>query len=120
MNEYTDLAALYNTTTGRDATREFEDVGHSGDARLQLDSLVIGSVRPATDEELRISRVGGGVGGKAAEGHRMWDGVFNGWIQDHGEAFRKTGIIALTSAVILGAAILMQRYGSKTFYQGKR
>lgn len=39
--------------SGRDATREFEDVGHSDDARAQLDTLFVGNVRPATEEELR-------------------------------------------------------------------
>lgn len=39
-------------SSGRDATREFEDVGHSADARAQLDDLYIGDVRQATEEEL--------------------------------------------------------------------
>lgn len=38
--------------SGRDATREFEDVGHSGDARAQLDELLIGDLREPTEEEL--------------------------------------------------------------------
>lgn len=38
--------------SGRDATREFEDVGHSGEARAQLDQLHIGSVRDPTPEEI--------------------------------------------------------------------
>lgn len=36
---------------GRDATRDFEDVGHSADARERLDKLVVGSLRAPTVEE---------------------------------------------------------------------
>lgn len=39
-------------SSGRDATREFEDVGHSGEARAQLEELHIGDLRPPTEEEL--------------------------------------------------------------------
>jgi len=38
-------------SAGRDATREFEDVGHSGDARQQLAKLQIGVLREETEEE---------------------------------------------------------------------
>lgn len=38
-------------SSGRDATREFEDVGHSGEARAQLEELLIGSLREPTEEE---------------------------------------------------------------------
>lgn len=37
--------------TGRDATREFEDVGHSTEARSHLDELLIGFLREPTEEE---------------------------------------------------------------------
>lgn len=39
-------------STGRDATREFEDVGHSDGARAQLAELYIGELREPTQEEL--------------------------------------------------------------------
>lgn len=39
-------------SSGRDATREFEDVGHSSDAREQLADLMIGTVRAPTEEEV--------------------------------------------------------------------
>lgn len=39
-------------SSGRDATREFEDVGHSDDARRQLDELYIGDLRPPTEKEI--------------------------------------------------------------------
>jgi cytochrome b5 len=38
-------------SSGRDATREFEDVGHSGEARSQLEDLLIGTLREPTEEE---------------------------------------------------------------------
>lgn len=39
-------------SSGRDATREFEDVGHSQEARSQLEKLLIGDLREPTEEEL--------------------------------------------------------------------
>lgn len=42
-------------SSGRDATREFEDVGHSGEARFQLQELFVGDLRDATPEELAIA-----------------------------------------------------------------
>lgn len=39
-------------SSGRDATREFEDVGHSDEARTQLEPLLVGTLRAATVEEL--------------------------------------------------------------------
>ena len=39
-------------SSGRDATREFEDVGHSDGARAELDRLYIGDLREPTEEEL--------------------------------------------------------------------
>lgn len=39
-------------SSGRDATREFEDVGHSGEARAQLADLRIGTLREPTAAEV--------------------------------------------------------------------
>jgi cytochrome b5 len=39
-------------SSGRDATREFEDVGHSGEARAQLNELLIGTLRDPTPDEV--------------------------------------------------------------------
>ncbi|GAB0490561.1 hypothetical protein MMPV_001798 [Pyropia vietnamensis] len=41
--------------TGRDATQEFEDVGHSREARAQLAEMVIGVSRPPTPEEAAVA-----------------------------------------------------------------
>lgn len=41
--------------TARDATQEFEDVGHSGEARAQLAEMVIGVARPPTAEEAAVA-----------------------------------------------------------------
>mmetsp|Transcript_16005 Transcript_16005/g.34636 ORF Transcript_16005/g.34636 Transcript_16005/m.34636 type:complete len:138 (+) Transcript_16005:61-474(+) len=38
-------------SSGRDATREFEDVGHSGDARSMLSGMLVGTLREDTPEE---------------------------------------------------------------------
>ncbi|KAI0562850.1 Cytochrome B5 [Gracilaria domingensis] len=42
-------------SSGRDATREFEDVGHSSDARSQLAELHIGDLRDPTPEEIELA-----------------------------------------------------------------
>lgn len=39
-------------SAGRDSTREFEDVGHSAEARSQLKDLFVGDLRDPTPEEL--------------------------------------------------------------------
>jgi cytochrome b5 len=44
-------------SAGRDASREFEEVGHSGDARAKLQDLCIGSLRDATADEIRLASV---------------------------------------------------------------
>jgi cytochrome b involved in lipid metabolism len=43
-------------TAGRDATREFEDVGHSKSAREQLREFYIGDLRALTAEEAAATR----------------------------------------------------------------
>lgn len=94
---------------GRDATREFEDVGHSGDAREQLETLVIGTVRPSSDEELRISREGGGGGGKQSFAMSTRDSAL-AWTQDNMATIKKYGTIGVAGATVLGFALFMQRY----------
>lgn len=39
-------------SSGRDATREFEDVGHSDEARSNLEPLYKGELRDPTEQEL--------------------------------------------------------------------
>lgn len=59
-------------SSGRDATREFEDVGHSSEARSQLNTLYIGDLRDPTEEELRLAeeeaKLRGEVNQKASGG----------------------------------------------------
>lgn len=55
-------------SAGRDATREFEDVGHSTGARADLARLYIGVLRAPTEEELAaapeelVDEKSGGIG----------------------------------------------------------
>lgn len=112
---YSQLCVL----TGRDATREFEDVGHSGDARARLDTLVIGTVRPATDEELRISRGGEGRNGKITVRSSIRAEEALTWVQDNISTLKKVGAVGAAGAVVLGMAIMLQRYTSRA-YGGRR
>lgn len=97
--------------TGRDATREFEDVGHSSDARSKLEGLVIGSVRPATDEELRISRGAEGSGSKLISVSSSREAAF-AWAQDNAMTIKRIGALGMASAAVLTLAVIAHRYGS--------
>lgn len=55
-------------SSGRDATREFEDVGHSSDARSQLDDLFIGDLREPTAEEVEKAEEEAKSRGEAIQG----------------------------------------------------
>lgn len=92
---------------GRDATRDFEDVGHSNDARARLDSLVIGTVRPATSAELRVSLAAGeAANGKGAveDGPVSWLGRGNAGV------LKTVGAASAASAAIIVLAYAVQRY----------
>lgn len=93
--------------TGRDATREFEDVGHSADARAQLETLVIGTVRQATDEELRISK-----GHLKGDRRSRRDAAsvlpeVTKWVSAHSSHIKQVGT---ASAVVLFALYFAKRY----------
>lgn len=88
-------------------------MGHSGDARARLDTLVIGTVRPATDEELRISRGGEGATGKVAVCNSVNAEVALAWVHDNVSTLKKVGVLGAAGAVVLGMAIMLQRYGSR-------
>lgn len=106
--------------SGRDATREFEDVGHSGGARARLDSLVIGTVRPATNEELRISRDGGVSPGKTVCNPSSRVDALNAWMQENLLSMRNVGIIGVAAAALLGTALFLKRHGSGSLYNSRR
>ncbi|CAN8067938.1 unnamed protein product [Agarophyton chilense] len=104
---------------GRDATREFEDVGHSSDARSQLEQLVIGTVRPATIEELRISRSGGGGGEKRGGGSGYDSGeVLREWLNEKTRSIGRVGAVGAIGAGVIVAAIMIRRYGVGWSSQG--
>lgn len=68
-------------SSGRDATREFEDVGHSGEARSQLEDLYIGELREPTEEELRVAEEEAKIKGEAAKksGASSWLKTVGRW-----------------------------------------
>jgi cytochrome b involved in lipid metabolism len=72
LNEHPGGEDVLLETAGRDATREFEDVGHSKSAREQLKEFYIGDVREPTAEELAAKRA---VQASAAAERRDGDGV---------------------------------------------
>lgn len=101
------VRTLCTRYSGHDATREFEDVGHSGDARKYLDKLVIGSVRPATDEELRIARVPGKTPAKKKRDAITYVNEVSAWIAAHSKLIKHA---SASSAVALVAIFLARRY----------
>ncbi|KAK4530732.1 hypothetical protein CCYA_CCYA05G1589 [Cyanidiococcus yangmingshanensis] len=56
LNEHPGGEDVLLETAGRDATREFEDVGHSKSAREQLLEFYIGDLRELTAEEIAAKR----------------------------------------------------------------
>lgn len=95
--------------SGRDATREFEDVGHSNDARARLNTLVIGTVRPATDAELRIS-TSRASGKWEGEGVTERGKALLTWVQENSWTVRRVGMASVLGAVVVGVAVAVQRY----------
>jgi len=84
-------------SSGRDATREFEDVGHSGEARAQLEELFIGELRDATPEEAA----------QAQEEARL---------RGESESSSSGGVMTslakwLVPLLLVGVAYLLRRYG---------
>uniref|UniRef100_A0A6N2LL81 Cytochrome b5 heme-binding domain-containing protein n=1 Tax=Salix viminalis TaxID=40686 RepID=A0A6N2LL81_SALVM len=57
-----DLFFLFIISSGKDATNDFEDVGHSDDARETMEKYVIGEVDATTVPTKRLY-VGPGLGG---------------------------------------------------------
>ncbi|KAF1329577.1 Cytochrome b5, partial [Globisporangium splendens] len=49
---------------GQDATAEFEDIGHSNDARAQLVSLLVGKVKGDVKKEKKVETTGKTVNGR--------------------------------------------------------
>ena len=48
---------------GQDATEDFEDVGHSQDARKQLATFEVGELPPSERKSAKAASAGGGGGG---------------------------------------------------------
>lgn len=82
--------------SGRDATREFEDVGHSDDARAQLETMLVGNVRPATQEELQ----------QAAEDAKLRGEVLN---KSDSNALYKSIAKWLLPIALIGLAFLIRK-----------
>jgi cytochrome b involved in lipid metabolism len=86
--------------SGRDASREFAEVGHSADARTRLLELVIGCVRRATEDDLSgegDARRPTAVGRTRADAGRVW--VLN--------AAAATGLSRARFSMVAGAAVVV-------------
>lgn len=94
-------------SSGRDATREFEDVGHSEDARAQLKELYIGDLRPATEEELAQAQEEAKNRGESTD----VDG-------SSGNSIASSLVKWLFPFVLIGVAYILRKYtASKWFFR---
>lgn len=81
---------------------------------------MVGTLRPATDEELRISRSTGK--GSKKEGGVGFDNaeVLREWIHEKVSSFKSVGTIGAVSAAIVISAVIIKRYGMGWTAQGQR
>uniref|UniRef100_A0A7S1TD50 Cytochrome b5 heme-binding domain-containing protein n=1 Tax=Compsopogon caeruleus TaxID=31354 RepID=A0A7S1TD50_9RHOD len=86
---------------GKDATRGFEDVGHSNDAREEMKKLYVGKILPLTEEEKS----------KLAEsGTKAMSNVTT--LEGNKQTLWMTLAKYLFPVVILGVALLIRKYTS--------
>lgn len=93
-------------TIGRDATRDFEDVGHSPDATAQIEQFVIGVVRQPTPQELHTSK----TSSKSPERKKASSATLSDaskWISDNSTCIKQ---IAAASAAVVVAVFIARRY----------
>jgi cytochrome b involved in lipid metabolism len=95
--------------SGRDASREFAEVGHSADARARLLELSVGTVRPDSEEELRDpgdASHDASIGRTRADAGRAW--ALNAAAAT-GLSRLKLGVAA-GAVVVLAMALIAHRY----------
>lgn len=80
-------------------------MGHSAEARAQLEKLIIGTVRPATDEELRLIKKSKSDAHKRAAKGYAEDAAK--WLRSNAYPIRQASVI---SVVVLLAAYIAKRY----------
>lgn len=96
-------------TAGREATREFEDVGHSRSAREQLQEFYIGDLREATAEE-RAEAEREAKEKAAATARRAPSGDAAGRIASVVGGGGGSSLVALLKRLALPAAIALVAY----------
>lgn len=104
---------------GRDSTTEFEDVGHSNDARSKLDTLVIGIIR-TSDDEIRPPRPTQSKRKSTISAVTVSRAKVYDWINDNLSAFRKVGTLGFGGVFVVGTAIFIRRYGASLFSWRRR
>ncbi len=83
-------------SAGRDSTREFEDVGHSNEARSQLEELYVGELREPTAKEIE----------EAAESEKLR--VAAGGVRE--DSFVTIAAKWLLPLILAGLAYLIRKY----------
>mmetsp|Transcript_13814 Transcript_13814/g.55541 ORF Transcript_13814/g.55541 Transcript_13814/m.55541 type:complete len:143 (-) Transcript_13814:5750-6178(-) len=91
-------------TSGRDATREFEDVGHSTEARSALKDLYVGTLREPTEEE------------KAEHEKNVAEGKSKSIIssENDDESFIQKVAKFLVPVLIIALGLLLRQWTAKT------
>jgi predicted heme/steroid binding protein len=121
MSEHPGGEDIMLASAGRDASREFEEVGHSSDARVRLHELCIGTLRDATAGEVRLAT--NVPDGKAnlvdASGRGLRDGLYSsgaklwslGVSSSSGITATRAGLAA---GVLLFSVIVVRRLAARS------
>jgi hypothetical protein len=95
--------------SGRDASREFAEVGHSADARARLLDMAVGTIRPASEDEIgdpANASHDASIGRTRADAGRAW--ALNAAAAT-GLSRAKLGVAA-GAAVVFAIALIAHRY----------
>eukprot|EP00899_Mesostigma_viride_P018355 jgi/Mesvir1/26520/Mv16176-RA.1 len=110
MDEHPGGDEILLSTTGKDATLEFEDVGHSDTARAQMDTFLIGRLDDAGVKALADSsrKPAGGAKGGSSSGQ---GGAKSGASNSPGAGLRVLQL--LVPILILALAFVVRHYTNK-------
>lgn len=105
---------------GQDATREFEDVGHSNEARSRLDSLVIGLLHTST-----TPTADGDRGNRASKRRSIGTVAFSQtalyqWINNNLGMFKRVGKFGLLGFASITTIMFLRRYGVRAVSWNRR
>lgn len=81
---------------------------------------MIGTVRPATDEELRISRGDAPDNRKAVVAGFIRTDALQTWINENFKVMKRASFVGIASAAIVGLAVLIRKYTSPAYIKIRR